>query len=66
MDTKGTEFLPRTQILFYLLIFSTRCRRPWIFQTLNSVRSNKLGLKYQIFTPFNYTLINIFVNILFV
>ena len=52
MDTKGTEFLPRTQILFYLLIFSTQCRRPWIFQTLNSVRSNKLGLKYQIFTPF--------------
>jgi len=38
-------------LLFNLFIFATRCRRPWIFQTMNSVRSNNLSLKYQKFTP---------------
>ena len=32
-------------------IFATQCLRPWIFQTLNSVRSNSLSLKYQRFPP---------------
>ena len=31
-------------------IFATLCRRPQIFQTMNSVRSNNLSLKYQSFT----------------
>ena len=31
-------------------IFAAQCRRPLIFQTINSVRSNNLGLKYQRFT----------------
>ena len=33
------------------LIFSTLYRRPYIFQTINSVRSNYLSLKYQRYTP---------------
>ena len=32
-------------------ILATQCRRPLIFQTINSVRSNNLSLKYQRFTP---------------
>ena len=32
-------------------IFATQFRRPWIFQTMNSVRSNIISLKYQKFTP---------------
>ena len=32
-------------------IFATKCSRPVIFQTINSVRSNSLGLKYKSFTP---------------
>ena len=32
-------------------IFATRCRRPLIFQTMISVISNCLSLKYQRFTP---------------
>ena len=32
-------------------IFATQCCRPWIFQTINSVRSNNLSLKYQRFRP---------------
>ena len=31
-------------------IFATQCRRPQIFQTMNSVRSNNISLKYQSFT----------------
>ena len=27
-------------------IFVTQCRRPWIFQTINYVRSNNLNLKF--------------------
>ena len=33
-----------------LYIFGTKCCRPSIFQTMNSVRSNILSLKYQRFT----------------
>ena len=32
-------------------IFATQCRRPSIFLSINSVRSNNLSLKYQRFTP---------------
>ena len=28
-------------------IFATQCRRPYIFQTMNSVRLNNVSLKYQ-------------------
>jgi len=38
--------LPQT-LNFYSL---HPCRRPWFFQTMNSVRSNSLSLKYQRFT----------------
>ena len=31
-------------------IFTTQCRRPYIFQTMSSVRSNNTSLKYQSFT----------------
>ena len=33
------------------VICTTQSRRPLIFQTMNSVRSNNLSLKYQRFTP---------------
>jgi len=46
---KGTEFLLLLLFLnFY--ICATRCCRPLIFQTMHSVRSNSLSLKYQRFT----------------
>ena len=32
-------------------ILATQCRRPLIFQTMNSVRLNSLSLKYNWFTP---------------
>ena len=32
---------------FKSYIFGTLYRRPWIFQTMNSVRSNNLSFKYQ-------------------
>ena len=32
-------------------IFETQCRRPYIFQAMNSVGSNNLSFKYQRFTP---------------
>ena len=32
-------------------IFATQCRRPLLFQTMNSIRSNNVSLKYQSFTP---------------
>ena len=32
-------------------IFAIHCCRPYIFQTINSVRSNNLSFKYQWFTP---------------
>ena len=44
---KGNEFL--SQLKF--LIFATRWRRNLILQTMNSVSSKCLSLKYQGFTP---------------
>ena len=35
-------------------IFATQCRRPLIFQFMNSVRANSLSLKCQSFTPSGY------------
>ena len=32
-------------------IYLNKCRKPLIFQTINSVRSNILSLKYQTFQP---------------
>ena len=32
-------------MIFYLYIFETQCRRPFIFQTMNSDRSSNLILK---------------------
>ena len=32
-------------------MFAIRCCRPFIFQTINSVRINNLSLKYSWFTP---------------
>ena len=46
---KGIEFLSQT-LFSNLYIFATQCRRPLIFQTMNSVRPNNLSLKYQRFT----------------
>ena len=31
--------------------FRTKWRRPYIFQTINNVRSNNISLKYQRLTP---------------
>ena len=36
---------------FYPYILATQCRRPLIFQTINSVRPNNPSLKYQRFIP---------------
>ena len=46
---KIIEFLPQTVVL-NPHIFGTHWRRPEIFQTMNSVRSNALSFKYQRFT----------------
>ena len=47
---KGTEFCHK--LLFpNLYICATRCCIPLIFQTMNSVRSKCLSLKYNMFTP---------------
>jgi len=35
----------------FIYIFATQCRRPFIFQTMNSVGPNNLSLKYQSFSP---------------
>ena len=43
--SKGNEFLPQT-LTVSPYILSTRCRRPLIFKTMNSVRSN--SLKFEI------------------
>ena len=45
-----------------LYIFATQCRRPFILQTKNSVRSNNLSLKYQGFTSSDCKDIGIFQN----
>ena len=38
---------------------ATRCRKPLIFQTMISVRSNNLILKYQRFTPSGFKYIGL-------
>ena len=38
-------------LFFNAYILATQCRKPLIFQTINSVRSNCLSLKYQRFAP---------------
>ena len=45
---KGTEFLPQT-IIF--IISTTKCRRPFIFQTMTYIISTVLNFKYSRFTP---------------
>ena len=37
-----------------MYIFATQCRRPLIFQIMNSVRPNNLSLKYQRFTSYDW------------
>ena len=32
-------------------IFATQCRRSYVFQTMNSVRSNNSDMKYRMCTP---------------
>ena len=44
---KGIEFL----VTNYDDIFATKCRRPKIFQNMDSVRCKNPSLKYQRFTP---------------
>ena len=39
--------------------FATQCRRPYIFQTMNSVRSNNHSLKYYRLTPSGFKYIRI-------
>ena len=34
-----------------LYVFATRCRRPSLFQTMNSVREKNLNLNHQRFAP---------------
>ena len=46
---KGIEFLPQT-IISNPYFFVIQCRRPLIFQTMNSFRSNNDSLKHQRFT----------------
>ena len=41
----GIEFLQQT-----LMLYATQFHRPYIFQTKNSVRTDNLSLKYQMFT----------------
>ena len=48
----GIEPLPRT-VIFNPCIFATQFRK--IFQTINSVWSNNLSLKYQRLPPSDYT-----------
>ena len=51
-NVKGIEFLQQILIFnAYIFTIATRCCRPLIFQTINSVRSKSLSLKYQRFTP---------------
>jgi len=38
-------------LIFQFYIFATRCHKPLIFQTMNSVKSNSLNLKYRRFAP---------------
>ena len=45
---KETKSLPQTMIFY---IFKTQYCRTYKFQTLNSMRSEKLSFEYQRFTP---------------
>ena len=47
--TKEMSFCHKLKFV-HLYIFAIQCRRPFIFQTINYVRSNGLSLKYQRFT----------------
>ena len=47
---KGVESLCTNSDFLITIIFETKYCRPWIFQTMNSVKSNNLNLKYQRFT----------------
>ena len=46
MSHKGNEFLSQTQN-YNPYICATRCRKSWIFQTLNTIRPKCLRLNYQ-------------------
>ena len=52
--TKGIKSLPQTLIFYPYMGISTLCRRPYVFQTKNSARSNNQifndikGLNYQV------------------
>jgi len=49
---KGIEFLTQTLSDFLIYIFANQCIiSSFIFQTMNSVRSNNIRLKYHRFTP---------------
>ena len=52
MNSRFIKELSLCQKLFFSkpYIFATQRWRSWIFQTINSVRSNNISLKYQRFT----------------
>ena len=52
MNSRFIKELSLCQKLFFSkpYIFATQRWRSWIFQTMNSVRSNNISLKYQRFT----------------
>ena len=50
LSRAGLKELSFCHTLYFSNIFTTQCRRPLIFQTMNSVRPNNLSLKYQRFT----------------
>jgi len=50
-DSKKAEVCSILQKCSNSYIFATRCRRPLLFQTVNSVRWTSLSLKYQRSTP---------------
>ena len=47
---KGIESLPQILVFLFSFFCETQCHRPKIFQTMNSMRSNNISLKYQRFT----------------
>ena len=49
-NNKKWVLATNSNFLISTYIFATLCFRPLIFQTMNSVRSRSLGLKYQRFT----------------
>ena len=48
--SKGIESLPQT-LIFFFYIFAIQCRRPLLFQTINSARAYNLSLQYLRFKP---------------